>query len=305
MGGLGQQTMILLRSLIFAVLIALSLSTHAKEEMIVGVLEEPQCKDGGGIYVRALYAKVDSAWQPLNTAAASAGRIPPKTTWVVSLRGKRIGHVETEDPGFSTEYDWTYPRERLLSVVSAPGIPSVPNQSGSFAGWCTSPRIRPLVVLRGGNASDPDNWKPFVPSQRLASKLFVDFKARNGEAFICQDPSGDAGVPFGYREKNVYVMGGYKNAKGLQLVTLAFKPRKDKCDGLDDGWNTQTFLVGDKTIYVGANVTFVDSGDYGANGTSELLFWYSGYNKDGYILLSPRPDIPSEYLRSEYLWHYH
>lgn len=277
-----------------------SFIAHARDEVLLGVLEEPQCKDGGSTYVRALYVKTKGEWQPINTATASAGRIPKKISWVVSLDGKKIGDVETDDPGFNTDYDWTYPRDRLLNVVPSRNNPSIPNRSQSFGGWCTAPKNRPLVVVVHGSVSNPDNWKPFLPYKEQVIQLFSQFKARNGEAFICPDPNADSGVRFKYGAKDVRAVKGYKSRNGHRLITLAFKPRKDKCDAPDDGWNTQTFLIDGRTTYVGANVTLVDAGDYDADGASDLLFWHSGYNKDGYILLSPIIGG-----RSEYLWSYH
>lgn len=287
------------RFLGLAVIVCFPVIAHTGNDTLLGVLEEPQCKDGGGIYVRALYVKSNGGWQPLNTANASAGRIPKKTSWTVSLDGKKIGAAETDDPGFTTNYDWTYPRDRLLNVVPPTRYPTIPNQSQNFGGWCEAPKNRPLVVTAYGNVSDPDGWKPFMPTQKQAMQLFSQFKARNGEALICPDRNAD-GVRFQYDAKDVRPLKSYRNHKGWHLLTLAFKPRKDACGNPDDGWNTQTFLIDGKTTYVGANVTLVDAGDYDADGTSDLLFWYSGYNKDGYILLSP-----SIGGRSEYLWNYH
>ena len=43
----------------------------------------------------------------------------------------------------------------------------------------------------------------------------------------------------------------------------------------------------------------IDAGDYDNDGKSELLFWYSGYNRDGYIL------IYDDFRKSaEYIWGY-
>jgi hypothetical protein len=51
---------------------------------------------------------------------------------------------------------------------------------------------------------------------------------------------------------------------------------------------------------LGSELSLVDAGDYDADGESELLFWYSGYNQDGYTLLF-------DGLRKQvsYRWKYH
>jgi hypothetical protein len=44
----------------------------------------------------------------------------------------------------------------------------------------------------------------------------------------------------------------------------------------------------------------VDAADYDGDGKSELLFWQSAYNRDGYILIFD--DLRQ---RIEYTWRYH
>ena len=48
------------------------------------------------------------------------------------------------------------------------------------------------------------------------------------------------------------------------------------------------------------NMTYIDAGDFDANGTSEVLFWFSGYNNDGYVLFTDNLKH-----RVEFTWHYH
>lgn len=284
----------------FAALCVAPSPLHAEDGTLLGVLEEPQCKEATGVHVRVLYVKSAGKWHSLDSAASSAGHVSKKMTWTVMLHGKRLGDIETHDPGFGTQYDWTYSRDRLLNVVASPSIPSVPNQSLDFEGWCAPPKARPLVVVAHGGASDPENWMPFGATEKQAEALFHQFKAHNGEAWVCPDPDADDGVRFDYQPKDVRAVQSYRNKTGDYLITLAFKSRKDQRHNPDDGWSRQTFLVSRAITYVGANLSLVDIGDYDVDGASELLFWHSGYNKDGYILLSPGVDG-----RVEYLWSYH
>jgi hypothetical protein len=250
--------------------------------------------------VRPLFAKHQGTWRALDTSAASAGLIPQRGTWMVSFDGKQIGEVETEDSGVPPAYDETFARDRSLDVIASKGRVGVPNRSKSFRGWCATPESRPLVLVANGSTFDPDGWKVFAPSSVQVNQLFADFKARAGKTYTCSDPNAEKYRPFNYGPKDVQPLRSYMNNKGQLLVTLALKPRKDRCDGPDEAWGTRTFLMDGAVTYVGANVTLVDAGDYDSDGASELVFWFSGYNKDGYILLAPRSGE-----RQEYLWGYH
>ena len=125
------------------------------------------------------------------------------------------------------------------------------------------------------------------------------FREHANNPVICPRNSEEA-VKFAYGPSDIRVLKNYKDRSGRQLVTLAFKPRNDMCDNPDDGWNTQTYFLDKTTTYLGANLELVDAGDFGADGSSELLLWLSQYNKDGYLLFSPATGE-----RSEYLWSYH
>lgn len=276
---------------------------HASDGVLLGVLEEAQqCREDAKIkvQVRPLFVKHQGEWRALNTPESSAGLIPRRGTWVVSFDGKQIGEVETEDSGAGFGHNHLFARDRSLDIVASKGRVHVPNRPKSFFGWCEAPTGRPLVLVANGSPLDPDGWKVFSPSREQLNELFANFKMRTGKAHTCSDPNREKYQSFTYDPENVHSLRSYANNKGQLLITLALKPRKDRCDGPDEAWGTQTFLMGGAVTYVGANVTLVDAGDYDRDGASELVFWFSGYNKDGYILFSPRNGE-----RQEYLWGYH
>lgn len=288
--------------LIFQVLIlsaVVSLKALAAGDTFLGVLEEPQCKEGRGLFVRVLYLKHDDIWKPLSTATAAPERFDDNATWDIALDGRSIGSIRTTDPGFTTDYAWTYSRDRLLNVSPIRTLPHVPNRNEQFAGWCGAPHVRPLVVVANGGAADPDQWKPIPASASKVTELFREFREHANNPVICPRNS-DQAVKFAYGPVDVRVLEQYRDRDGRQLVTLAFKSRKDRCDGPDDGWDTQTYFFGKTTTYLGTNLKLVDAGDYGKRGSSELLFWISRYNNDGYVLFSPETG-----KQAEYLWSYH
>ena len=61
------------------------------------------------------------------------------------------------------------------------------------------------------------------------------------------------------------------------------------------------FLLHDGTAkYIGRSLTLVDAGDYDGDGTSEVVFQYSGYNRGGYVLLHDHLTQVAQFT-----WSYH
>lgn len=286
-----------------SLLVGFAVAAHAGEGVLLGVLEEAQqCRYDAKVKVqlRPLFASRQGKWQALNTPDASVGLIPERGTWVISFDGKQIGEIETKDSGVGLESEHFFTRDRALDIVASKGRLHVPNRSKSFRGWCEAPTGRPLVLVANGSPLDPEGWKVFSPSREQQNELFANFKARAGKTATCSDPNGQKFRPFPYGPEDVRALRSYMNNKGQLLITLALKSRKDRCDGIDEAWDTQTFWVDGSVTYVGANVELIDAGDYDSDGASELVFWFSGYNKDGYILFTPRSGE-----RCEYFWGYH
>ncbi len=278
----------------------LCLGETAGSQTLLGVLEEPQCNDQNGTAVRALFAKSEIGWTSLSSESAARGIDLEKINWVVALNGRKIGKIRTLDPGFRTPYQWTYPRDRLLSILPNQSVPGVEDKVHLFAGWCRAPKNRPLVVVSNGSVSDPDNWKPFKPEASLIARVFVQFRKHAGPAVVCPGHSNSS-VPFSYTSNDLEALTGYKDRSGRQLISVRLKPRTDGCDGASDvAWDSHTFLVTAQSTYLGPGLALVDAGDYDAKGKSELLFWFSGYNQDGYVLFSS--DFTKE---AGYLWQYH
>jgi len=59
-------------------------------QILLGVLEEPQCNDQSGTAVRALFAKSEAGWISLSSESAAKGIALEKINWVVALHGRMI-----------------------------------------------------------------------------------------------------------------------------------------------------------------------------------------------------------------------
>ena len=270
--------------------------------IVIGVLEKPQCIDKAGTIIRALFSKNNQGWVSLDTESVFQQYITKSMTWIIAFDGKDEGEIKTIDPGFSTEYPWTFPRDRVLDLSKGQQIPNYPNKLQRFSGWCWAPPIRPVIVVSGGGVFDPDIWKPYKASVEEFDLVFNAFKAKVGSVNICPNLS-EKGIPFNYTVKDTEILGGYKDKAGRKLISLRFKPLKetDYCgEVVEPEWESHWFLLSDNVSYIGTGLELVDAGDYDNDGQSEIVFWYSGYNRDGYILI-----YDNFSRKAEYLWGYH
>ncbi len=104
-----------------------------------------------------------------------------------------------------------------------------------------------------------------------------------------------------YDVGEIRVVGAYQDGSGRKVIGLVLNASLNTCDGPpDDAWLPHWFSVSADTAFIGRELELVEVADFDGNGKSELLFWSSGYNNDGYVLL----DDTLKH-RAEVLWSYH
>jgi hypothetical protein len=267
---------------------------------VVAILESPECVEGSPAWrVHPLFGLAAGGWVALNTAEASRPFDLRDVTWTVAFDGRNLGSVRSIDPGFSTKYAWTYSRDRRLTVQPVPRPPVVANAKGAFDGWC-APKTRPVVLVTPTNFEDPDRWKPFSPTAAMRDRLFPEFKRAVGQVNHCP-ADAEKYLSFAYAAANIAVVKGYRDRTGRMLVALQLDGKRYGCDGpAGPEWSLQWFLLSNGIRSLGANLELVDAGDYDGDGKSEVLFWFSGYNKDGFTLFYD--DLAK---RADFRWSYH
>lgn len=270
-----------------ALLLAVALAVPALAQParpVIAVLEDPhECGEDTTRIVQPLFGLGARGWVALNTAEAARPFDLRDVTWTVAFDGRNLGPVRTIDPGFSTKYAWTYPRDRHLTVQPVPRAPVVSRAKGSFGAWCGSGRSRPLVLVSGANFEDPDRWKPFRPTSAARHLLLADFRNAVGLKLPCPDDP-ETSMPFDRTAATFAAAKGYQDRAGRILVVLDVEDTTSVCDSPDGPKAQHWFLLADGVHPLGPNFELVDAGDYDRDGKSDLLFWYSGYNKDGFTL---------------------
>jgi hypothetical protein len=272
---------------------------------LVGVLEEPQCaKENKKIAARVMFVKIDSEWHKLNSDETNLSEQIENQKWNITLDGKSLGTLTLTDPAPNSPKisDWYFARDKLYTPEGK--APSVNNPHKLFLGWCGAPSKYPLVIITKKITSTSAVWKTFVPEFKYKQKLYQPLKLVLGRTntFNCRDSSDTKGFPYRFKPEDLKLFRGYRSKTGDELVSIGLDDAKYGCDGLQDStWSQHFFLINGYAIdFIGNQMELVDSGDYDGDGLTDFLFWYSGYNEDGYVLVFD--DLRQ---KVEYTWKYH
>jgi hypothetical protein len=286
-----------LRCLMIACIAATAQMRAHSQSPVIGALERPQCGDSVALAVRPLFLKSADGWVALNSDAGLHRALPAPITWTVAFDGRSIGSLATLPPSRAIEH---FPRDGFLQLAPRQTVPRRADRERRFAGWCEQARDRPLVVVAPANVRDPESWKPFAPAPSMRDTLLPAFRRVVDKAVVCRNNSEKA-IPFHFSARDLKVVRGYRNRGGRTIVAIALDERRYGCDGPPgDDWATHWFLLGGAPRLLGVGLDLVDAGDYDGDGASELLFWHSGYNEDGYTLFAD-----SFTQRTDRWWSYH
>lgn len=283
--------------------LVLTFSAFAAESVLVGVLEEPQCAQTKGVKARVMFQQTANGWITLNSPESKLPSYVTEQTWTIAFDGRRLGSVTLSDPNPSRtdKSDWTFTRDKLF--VPKGDLPVRASQN-AFAGWCDAPTTRPLVLLSHPLVSDPAGWKPFRVPVEFRQRLYGPLRKSFGTTAVvrCRDSEGAKEEAFRFKANDLKVFKGYKSKSEGILISIGLDPKKFGCDGPPDAnWSDHWFHIrGDQIKLIGIGLELVDSGDYDGDGASEILFWKSAYNRNGYALVfnNFRKVI-------EYVWSYH
>jgi hypothetical protein len=97
--------------------IALLASTAAfgAEQLLLGVLEEPQCSQKTDVQARIMFAYDGTGWRALTPQDSDVSKQITKQEWTIGFDGKSLGSLSLNDPtpDFPKPSDWYYGRDKL------------------------------------------------------------------------------------------------------------------------------------------------------------------------------------------------
>lgn len=286
--------------MIIAALLTMFFQVPALQEEpvpVLGVLETPQAEEAPAVMARLLFHRIQGSWKPL---VAEEARRQPAARWMVAYQGRALGRVElapvsSEEAGLRLGL--------LRSLVDPAMAPRLPCTPGEFGGWLRTADRRPLVIQPTHQAIDPDGWKPERAPEGFKAKLWPALKRAWGAWRPVHCPRGsERALPLRIRARDLVVPQAFRSRDGRWVVAVGLELDRYGCDGVvDPEWFPHWFLMDQGSIrFLGRELTWVDAGNFGNTGRSDILFAHSGYNEDGYVLWSA-----GLRERAEVRWTYH
>lgn len=295
-------TAVPMRHIVYPLLIFFLLTSAWSDEAILGVLEDVPGKGQGSVIARLLFVRERDGWIALEDRQVSARYDLAGRQWTMARNGRSLGAIRLTDVPLKGGdlYAWSYKRDKIYAVDSLDSIPrnkaGKSNQSTSFP---------PLILVSKPLAGDPEKWKPFRPGPQYRQRMLQPLRlviGRFGAAqFQCMNKKGEP-QPVRFKSGDIVLRTGYRSLAGTELISAALDLEKINCSSpTDPEMSSHWFLIsGNDMDHLGREMEFLDSGDYDSDGKSEMLFWTSGYNRAGYILV-----YSNFRMKTEYVWCYH
>lgn len=242
--------------------------------------------------MRVVFVKTKNGWGAVEKTPAGM------LNWNIGFDGKRIGKLKTVggSTGMISEEGLHVPAETVR--IPMRGAPTL-----EFGNWADGmvPRYRPLVATTSDSFADPQDWRPEKPTSSVVESCIPEFRKQVGSVILCDEKHGETPTT-DYTRKSILLDKCYSSKNGDILINLTIDPEIFLCDWPIEKETSLWFHVdtSGKVRHLNVYGRVVDAGDYDGDGDSEIVFAYSGYNKDGYTMLY---DNLSK--RVQKFWNYH
>ncbi|MBD3407039.1 MAG: hypothetical protein GF411_13050 [Candidatus Lokiarchaeota archaeon] len=274
------------------------------EANMLGIIQDsPNRKDSSTQVTRILFRNNGSQWEILNTMDKLREIKTDSSRWTIINHGQSIGKLIIRDDiqlRFP-DCDWCFTRDKLFRPIFVGEKIRIPDEDNKFGDWVRNFPNRPLVIVSQPQYADEEKWAELDVADSVLANLYPKLKEIIKHPHHCEGPPDYAALQIELKQSDIEAFTAYSNNRGDMLVSASFHPKHLECDGpLDKTWYPIWFFVADRTEMIGFNLEFLDAGDYDGDGKTEVIFEYTGYNEDGYVLYEPESG-----KKYEYLWKYH
>ncbi len=285
-------------SSLFTLLVGVCISATAQKApkaapqpgVILGVLEDIPTQYGEPDLraVRAVFQKQRDEWIAFPSEAFSyhdleslPASYPDQVTWTIAFDGRSLGSVTAETPS-------VFQSKSLIGVqetTSDDPVPTVGEKSLAYSSFRLTPVYRPLVAFSPTSAT-PGNVEALAASPALTAAARRLFRNRFPKTSNCSS-SGAKPEPLVYGDDDIKIIQTYASNKNGSLIELSLTGWA--CDTIAEygGPFEGQWYAADASgnlSFLGADMNFVDAGDYDNDGRSEILFSIDGRSTAGYRL---------------------
>jgi hypothetical protein len=193
---------------------------------------------------------------------------------------------------------WTHARDFSLSPVEFSALPLAPNVAEAYGGWCDAPKNKPILLVSGSTVmpeyrgTQPKN----PPPMGALRKAFVKSLPEGKLCVNFDDPR-----PTKIRESDLRIKHDIILPGNRRLIALSLTRQLTECGSEIGGVEQPRWFVLERSPrFIDASLTHVATADLDADGEPEHVFWFTGYNEDGYILFASNFRQPIRFT-----WKYH
>ena len=279
----------------------------AVDNLTLGIIETRQAgwptdqNDTNEVFslARILFQYINNTWINVDPNAT------PVKNFNIIFDMKNIGKVTlSEKIQYNTGYGWG---NNCYTLKETP--PKIGKYDFFFSSsWAGGRCYRPLVILSEDNHNDPMKWKPVsFPEMYYKNivKLHYDRLKKLHEEYK-DDRHNPVDIIYNYEQiisrKLAITHKSYKNKENGLLLHIEFPDEKlVKIEpALYDQLHGWYYVKNNEIKYIGSYLKLIDAADFDLDNTSDVIFCFTGYNKDGYILYYNNLNN-----KVEYYWTYH
>lgn len=277
------------------------------EGLVLGVLMEIENPDprtpGLEMHFRLAFRKVGDQWAPVCRSKGVEGDNPCNTHaspgeqhWTAYQASGAVGRVTTQ--GWVSP-DWHF-MNGLLRVVSTT-VTHAGRRSRDFGGWSNLNILPPVVALSEPRPVLATSWKRVRIIEKDRREAFELMRVAVPAIPSCRydDQGQKVGKATPLRARHVEVFTVMADRAGDRLVGARI--RMTTADGcLNEGWFESDVwfrsspgarprtVVGLPHEGWSQRIHPLHVADFDGDGQEEALFWFSGYNEDGFLLAHDR-----------------
>jgi hypothetical protein len=242
--------------------------------------------------IRVAFVRDRGGWSPARElrlssggGVARTGRAPVEPSpgprrWIVVARGESIGVVTSGGPAAPEG-----PRRNALALLDTVPARLLGPRDGAFAGWNGLPVRPPRVATDRRPGGNPDDWRAPDSLPAATDRMGAMIRASVADLGPCDEPRGMPRAELSFGAGDLVVRQVLVARDGSSLIGVEFASDRVCEGGAPAGRFWFAEPARDSLRFLGASMTWIDTGDYDGDGRSEAAFWYDRHRENGYMLV--------------------